>query len=58
MATNPAAAAAVEEEFSPEEVVAWTLRRFAGRNVVLTTSFGMEGCALIDMVARHGAESR
>ncbi|HUR95126.1 MAG TPA: phosphoadenylyl-sulfate reductase [Gemmatimonadales bacterium] len=39
---------------TPEEIVAWTLRRFEGRNLVLTTSFGMEGCALIDMVARHG----
>ena len=34
--------------------MAWTLRRFAGRRLVVTTSFGMEGCALIDMVARHG----
>jgi phosphoadenosine phosphosulfate reductase len=38
---------------TPEEIVSWTLRRFAGRRIVLTTSFGMEGCALIDMVARH-----
>ena len=34
--------------------MAWTLRRFADRRLVVTTSFGMEGCALIDMVARHG----
>ncbi len=39
---------------TPEEIVAWTLRRYAGRALVVTTSFGMEGCALIDMVARHG----
>jgi len=39
---------------APEEIVAWTLRRFAGRRVVVSTSFGMEGCALVDMVARHG----
>jgi phosphoadenosine phosphosulfate reductase len=30
------------------------LQRFAGRRLVVTTGFGMEGCALIDMVARHG----
>jgi phosphoadenosine phosphosulfate reductase len=48
--------AEIAEESTPEEIVAWTLRRFAGRNLVVTTSFGMEGCALIDMVARHGLE--
>ncbi|HEX3273657.1 MAG TPA: phosphoadenylyl-sulfate reductase [Gemmatimonadales bacterium] len=41
------------EVSTPEEIVSWTLRRFAGRRIVLTTSFGMEGCALIDMVARR-----
>jgi len=57
MATHTAATAAVaEEESSPHAIVAWALRRFAGRNLVLTTSFGMEGCALIDMIARHGVE--
>ena len=30
------------------------LERFAGRRLVMTTAFGMEGCALIDMIARHG----
>ncbi len=43
----------IADQSTPEEIVAWTLRRFAGRNLVVTTSFGMEGCALIDMVARH-----
>jgi len=42
------------EPSTPEEIVAWSLRRFADRSLVVTTSFGMEGCALIDMVARHG----
>src|SRR5262245_12032587 len=41
-------------ESAPEEVVAWSLERFADRTMVMTTSFGMEGCALIDMYARHG----
>jgi 3'-phosphoadenosine 5'-phosphosulfate sulfotransferase (PAPS reductase)/FAD synthetase len=57
MATHTAATAAVAEaESSPHAIVAWALRRFAGRNLVLTTSFGMEGCALIEMIARHGVE--
>ena len=46
--------AAISEDSTPEEIVAWALRRFAGRELVVTTAFGMEGCALIDMVARHG----
>ena len=46
--------AEIVDASTPEEIVAWTLRRFAGRRLVVSTSFGMEGCALIDMVARHG----
>lgn len=41
------------ETAAPERLVAWALQRFRDRRIVLTTSFGMEGCALIDMVARH-----
>lgn len=48
------AGAEIADVSTPEEIVAWTLRRFAGRKLVVSTSFGMEGCALIDMVARHG----
>jgi phosphoadenosine phosphosulfate reductase len=44
----------IGEDSSPDEIVAWALDRFAGRELVVTTSFGMEGCALIDMVARQG----
>ncbi|MGI9040690.1 MAG: phosphoadenylyl-sulfate reductase [Gemmatimonadales bacterium] len=44
----------VGEGSHPEEIVAWMLSRFAGQRLVLTTSFGMEGCVLVDMVARHG----
>ena len=44
----------IGEDSPPEPVVAWMLQRFAGRRVVVTTGFGMEGCALIDMIARHG----
>ena len=48
----------VAENSTPDEIIGWVLRRFAGREVALTTSFGMEGCALIDMVARHGRPVR
>jgi phosphoadenosine phosphosulfate reductase len=44
----------IGEDSPPEAIVTWVLDRFAGRELVVTTSFGMEGCALIDMVARHG----
>jgi phosphoadenosine phosphosulfate reductase len=48
----------IGDDSPPEQVVAWMLERFAGREMVLTTSFGMEGCALIDMVAAHGRPVR
>ncbi len=32
----------------------WTLQRFGHQPMVITTQFGMEGCALIDMYASHG----
>lgn len=44
---------ALGETSTPQELVAWSLERFGDRNLVITTSFGMEGCALIDMYARH-----
>ena len=46
------------EDSPPERVVGWMLNRFAERlaerRLVMTTAFGMEGCALIDMIASHG----
>ncbi len=42
------------EDSPTEKIVPWTLERFAGQRMVMSTSFGMEGCALIDMYARHG----
>lgn len=36
-----------------EKLIAWSLERFANQRLVMTTSFGMEGCALVDMYARH-----
>jgi len=41
------------EEPSPQELVTWSLHSFIGKRMALTTGFGMEGCALIDMYARH-----
>ncbi len=38
-------------ETSTDEFICWSVRRFRGWRTVLTTSFGMEGCALIDMYA-------
>jgi phosphoadenosine phosphosulfate reductase len=46
--------AEIADASTPEEIVAWTLRRYAGQNLAVSTSFGMEGCALVDMIARHG----
>jgi len=46
------------ENVSPERIVAWLLSRFAPNRLVLTTSFGMEGCALVDLVARHDVPVR
>jgi len=43
---------AVTEDTPTEQVIAWTLERFADQRMLMTTSFGMEGCALIDMYAR------
>lgn len=44
----------IGEASSPLELVEWCLMHFAGKRVEMSTSFGMEGCALIDMYARHG----
>lgn len=45
----------IDESTPTDEFIAWTVERFRNRRVVLTTSFGMEGCALIDMYARQSA---
>ena len=39
----------ISADSSPADLVKWGLQRFAGRRIVLSSSFGMEGCALIDM---------
>jgi len=48
----------VREDSPAEELVAWALTRFASQRLIVTTQFGMEGCALLDMCARHGRPLR
>ncbi len=43
----------VSEETPTEKLIPWVLDRFVDQRLIMTTSFGMEGCALIDMVASH-----
>lgn len=44
----------IGEDTPTESLIEWTLERFADQRMVVTTGFGMEGCALIDMYAAHG----
>jgi phosphoadenosine phosphosulfate reductase len=46
--------APVDEDTPTERFVAWTMERFGHLRVALTTSFGMEGCVLIDLYATLG----
>lgn len=38
---------------SPTELVEWSTQQFTDQRMVMTTAFGMEGCALIDMYAKY-----
>ncbi len=51
-------ASALRAEASPQEVVRWALERFHGngRRLVVTTGFGMEGCVMIDLLAKAAME--
>lgn len=40
------------EQSSAEELIRWGLKKFADQPMVMTSSFGMEGCALIDMCSK------
>lgn len=42
----------INADSSAEELVKWGLQRFADQPVVLTTSFGMEGCVLMDLCSQ------
>ncbi len=44
----------ITENTPADKIIAWTLERFVDQRLALTSSFGMEGCALIDMYASHG----
>jgi 3'-phosphoadenosine 5'-phosphosulfate sulfotransferase (PAPS reductase)/FAD synthetase len=58
MTLADAEATPITEDSPPQDIVAWALERSAGRRLALTTAFGLEGCALIDMVAQHGRDVR
>jgi phosphoadenosine phosphosulfate reductase len=61
-ASPPAAAepvqavSSMDESKSPEALVAWGLQHFSDRRVVMTSSFGMEGCMLMDMCSKAIAQ--
>lgn len=40
----------------PEELIPWSLKQFSRQNLVITTAFGMEGCALVDMYSRFASD--
>lgn len=42
------------EDSPPDQLIAWGMEHFSDRRLVITTSFGMEGCALIDLCAKSG----
>lgn len=46
----------VSSDSSPSEVIEWLKQKYEPEQVVLTTSYGMEGCSLINMLneARFG----
>ncbi len=43
----------ITDETPTDRLIPWLLERFADQRVIFTTSFGMEGCALIDMFAAY-----
>lgn len=48
----------IDESSKPYELIEWGLKNFSDQPNVLTTSFGMEGCAMMDMcskaIEKHG----
>jgi phosphoadenosine phosphosulfate reductase len=42
----------INGEKTPDELVPWGLQKFSDQSIILTTSFGMEGCALMDMCSK------
>lgn len=52
------AGAPIRPDAPPAEITRWAVGHFADRRLAMTTQFGMEGCALLDMVARPGVPVR
>ena len=44
--------ATMDESNSPAELVEWALQHFVDQPTVMTSSFGMEGCMLIDLASK------
>jgi len=42
----------IHADSSPQKLVQWGLERFADQPIVLTSSYGMEGCVLMDMCSK------
>ena len=59
VAVHPAASLGADlAAASPPEIAAWAIERFSLWRITVTTAFGMEGCALVDMIARIGKPLR
>lgn len=57
LVSNPAmeeVAETISEDTPTERFIEWSLDRFAGQRLMMTSSFGMEGCALVDMYHKFG----
>jgi phosphoadenosine phosphosulfate reductase len=51
--TGPPAPSAIREDAPTDALIAWIFERFAKQRIIATTQFGMEGCALVHMLAHH-----
>ncbi|MEM7452911.1 MAG: phosphoadenylyl-sulfate reductase [Planctomycetota bacterium] len=56
--TPAADASPVSDKSKPVELIEWMFDKFTDRRLLLTTSFGMEGCSLIDMCVRAGGAKK
>lgn len=45
---------AFDDDTPPAELLAWAFATFAQERIRITTAFGMEGCVLVDLLARLG----
>ena len=50
--SEPVAPDSMDESKSPAELVEWALQHFADQPIVMTSSFGMEGCMLMDLASK------